>query len=187
MSASCGRYMFNLHIYLLYSLVSYCTSSKWTKRKHHFCSADKPRYAVHLLAANRDHAAKFWRPTCDVSGSCRWRDLSRHSLEWGRTCPLSCQTSTWTGCHSGSRPFASWLLGGILTRFCGTHTSPSHVPDHRSPGPDTWRVRVKCSPRDSFLTDAFLKLPAPYVWISFVFLAPYILCFYINKDTIILF
>lgn len=166
---------------------AHCTSSKWTKRKHHFCCADKPRYAVHLLAANREHAAKFWRPTCDVSGSCRWRDLSRHSLEWGRTCPLSCQTSTWTGCHSGSRPFASWLLGGILTRFCATRTSPSHVPDRRSRGPDTWRVRVKCSRMSLFPTDAFLKLPAPYAWISFVFLAPYILRFYINKDTIILF
>lgn len=155
--------------------------------KHHFCCADEPRYAVHLLAANREHAAKFWRPTCDVSGSCRWRDPSRHSLEWGRTCPLSCQTSTWTGCHSGSRPFASWLLGGILTRSCATRTSPSHVPDRRSPGPDTWRFRAKRSPMILFSLMHFLNFLHHNVWISFVFFAPYILGFSINKDSIILF
>jgi len=76
-------------------------------------------------------------PTSDVSGSCRWRDPSRRSPAWGRTCPPSFRTSTWTGCRLGSRPFASWLLLGTPMHFCETRTSPSRGPVHHTPAPDT--------------------------------------------------
>lgn len=82
-----------------------------------------------------------------MSGSCRWHDPSHHSLVWGRTCPLSCQTSTWTGCRLGSRPFVSSPLWGILMHFCGMHTSPLHAPDHRNLGLDTWGDSMKYSQR----------------------------------------
>lgn len=72
-------------------------------------------------------------------GSCRWRDPIRRSLAWDTTCPLSCRTSTWTGCHSSSRLFVSWLLWGILMHFCETRTSLSRALDRHNLGLDTWR------------------------------------------------
>lgn len=84
------------------------------------------------------------RPTSGVSGSCRSRDPSHRIPAWGRTCPPSCQTSTWTECRWGNRPSASWLLWGIRKHFYGTHTSPSHGLDHRNLELDTWRVQRSC-------------------------------------------